>query len=164
MQWVLNRFRLLPNKQTFPVGSVTLAPMMSSFCLVVTSLSCKLYYWLRIDCESKGCTRAMLVGSGPKLCTADCVDINLWSCLLQKKRKNLLPLTYMRVIYFGVLLILGAHSDTKFNHNCSNWPTLLQLTKVMRQRQLSSCFNTSQTTRKTCSPKPYKRYCFKMLK
>lgn len=85
------------NKQTFPVGSVTLAPMMSSFWLDLTLLLCKLFYSLSRDCDSKGCTRAMLAGCGPKLCTADFVDVNLWSHLLYRKRKNYLPLTYMTV-------------------------------------------------------------------
>ena len=71
-----------PNKQTFPVGSVTLAPMMSSFCLDLTLLSCKLFYSLIRDFDSKGSMRAMLDGCGPKLCTADFVDVNLWSHLL----------------------------------------------------------------------------------
>ena len=79
MQWIDH---MKPNKQTFPVGSVTLAPMMSSFCLDLTLLSCKLFYSLIRDFDSKGSMRAMLDGCGPKQCTADCVDVNLWSHFL----------------------------------------------------------------------------------
>ena len=72
----------------------------------------------------------MLVGCGPKLFTADCVDVNIWSIFCRENEKYL-PLTYMRVIYIRVLSILGAHTpcetfDYKYNYKKIIHPQFLR--------------------------------------